>query len=422
MDPILATFLVMALLLALSVPIGIAIGIAVLTGVWVGDLPLFFFSQRLFNNFDSFPLMAIPFFILAGEIMQRGTLANSLLALCRSTAGHLQGGLAHISVLTALFYGALCGSAAATTAAVGGTMIPAMEKEGYPRDFATAVNAAGGSLGVMIPPSIPLILYGAFGGVSVSDLFLAAIIPGFLVAGGFMLTSAIIVRKRGYGIMHPKASWAERGRALRKAALALGVPVIVLGSIYGGITTPTEAGVIAVIYALVAETFITRAMTMAKLWQILVSSLSTLGMIFLVIITANALGTLLLFYNMQDVLLEGMRSITDSPSVFLLLMLGIFLVLGTFIESSAIILILTPLLVPLAVSYGINPVQFGVFMLVSLCIGFLTPPVGTNLFVGCSISGINIMALSRAVLPFIYSMIIAVLLIAYIPAISLCLL
>ena len=422
MDPILATFLVMALFLFLSVPIGIAIGFAVLTGVWVGDLPLFFFSQRLFNNFDSFPLMAIPFFILAGEIMQRGTLADSLLDLCRSTAGHLRGGLAHISVLTALFYGALCGSAAATTAAVGGTMIPAMEKEGYPRDFSTAVNAAGGSLGVMIPPSIPLILYGAFGGVSVSDLFLAAILPGFLVAGGFMITSAIIVRRHGYGIMHPKASWAERGRAFRKAILALGVPVIVLGGIYGGITTPTEAGVIAVIYALLAETFITRAMTLAKLREILVSSLTTLGMIFLVIITANALGTLLLFYNMQDVLLEGMRSVTDSPAVFLLLMLGTFLVLGTFIEATAIILILTPLLVPLATSYGINPVQFGVFMLVSLCIGFLTPPVGTNLFVGCSISGINIMTLSRAVLPFIASMIIAVLLIAYIPAISLCLL
>ncbi len=419
MDPILATFLLLALLLALSVPVGIAVGAAVLAGIWIGDVPLEFFTQKLFNNFDSFPLMAVPFFILAGEIMQRGTLADSLLDLCNSTCGHKRAGLAHISILTALFYGALCGSAAATTAAVGGTMIPAMERNKYPKAFSTAVNAAGGCLGVMIPPSIPLILYGAFGGVSISDLFLAGIVPGFLVAGAFMLVAGYICRRRNYGEILPKASWQERGRAFRKAIPALGVPVIVLGGIYGGIVTPTEAGVVAAVYAALIETFLTRSMTLVKAREILVSSLRTLGMIFLVIITANALGTFLLYYNFQDLVLGSMRSLTESPAIFMLLMLGLFLILGTFIEAAAVILILTPLLVPMAASYGINTVHFGIFMLVSLCVGFLTPPVGTNLFVGCAVSGIGIMPLSKAVLPFIGAMLACILLIAFCPSLVL---
>ena len=422
MEAVIITFVILAVFLVLSVPIGVSIGFAVMVGVWLSDMPMVFYSQRFFANFDSFPLMAIPFFVLAGDIMQHGTLSNSLLGLCRATAGHLRGGLAHISILTALFYGALCGSAAATTAAVGGTMIPAMEKEGYPKAFSTAVNAAGGSLGVMIPPSIALILYGAFGSVSVSDLFIATIVPGIMVGIAFMITSAIIVRRHGYGIMRPRAGWGERWRAFKKAALALGVPVIVLGGIYGGITTPTEAGVVAVVYALVVEGFVTKALNRRNFKRIMNSSLRTLGMLFLIIITANALGTFLLVYNMQDLIVHGMKSVTSDPHVFLMLMLAVFLVLGTFLEATATILILTPLLVPLVVSYGIHPVQFGIFMLISLSVGFLTPPVGTNLFVGCSISGVNIIDLSRAIWPYILAMIAIVLIVAFIPQLSLFLL
>ncbi|MDL2314014.1 TRAP transporter large permease [Desulfovibrio sp. OttesenSCG-928-C14] len=420
MEPaIIVIFVIMVGLLILSVPIGIAIGLAVLVGVAVSDFPMVFFSQRFFNNFDSFPLMAIPFFILAGEIMQHGTLSKNLLGLCSTAVGHRRGGLAQISVLTCLFYGALCGSAAATTAAVGGIMIPAMEKEGYPKAFSTAVNSASGSLGVMIPPSIALILYGAFGSVSVSDLFIATIVPGIMVGIAFMVTNAIITSRHNYGVMSPKATWRERLVALKKAGFALGVPVIILGGIYGGITTPTEAGVVAVAYAFFIDGVITRTLTKERFKIIMLNTLKTLGMLFMVIITANALGAVLLFYNVQDLLLSEMRNITENPHVFLLIMLGMFLILGTFVEATAIILIMTPLLVPLASSYGIHGVQFGIFMLISLCVGFLTPPVGTNLFVGCSISGVDIISLTKAIWPFILAMLVVILMVAFIPFLSL---
>ena len=422
MDPILATFLCLGLLLLFSVPIGVAIGFATLLGVWLSDIPLLFFTQRLFSTFDSFPLMAVPFFLLAGEIMQKGSLANSLLNLCRSTAGHLRGGLAQITILTCLFYGALSGSAAATTAAVGGTMIPAMEKDGYPKPFAAGINAAGGSLGCMIPPSIPLIVYGAFGGVSVSDLFIACIVPGVIAGIGFMLCAAIVIWRNDYGTISSRSSWKTRLGALNKAKYAIGVPVIVLGGIYGGITTPTEAGVVAVVYALIVELWITRAMTLRQAWQTLASSVRMLGMMFLITITATAFGSLLLFHNVQDTVMEFMNAFITSPVLFILAMHVILLILGCFMDTVATILILTPIVVPLAVNYGMSPVHFGIFMIFTLCIGYLTPPVGVNLFVACSISQCDLISLSKACIPFIISMIVCVLLVGFVPWFSLCLL
>lgn len=422
MDPLIIIGIFMVLGLALSVPIGVTIGVATVAGIIAADIPIEFFTQKLFNTFDSFPLMAVPFFVLAGEIMQRGTLADSLLDLCRTSLGHRRGGLALITIMTCLFYGALCGSATATTAAVGGTMIPAMEKDGYPRPFSTACSAAGGCLGVMIPPSIPLILFGASGNVSVADLFIAGIMPGILVALAFCMVAAWISLKNKYGIIHQRSTATERFTALKKASWAIGVPVIVLGGIYGGIVTPTEAGVVAVVYAAFVECFITRSMTGAKAREILLSTAKTLGMIMFVTITANAFGTLLLYFNVQDALVAGMQSFTANPYIFMLILLALFLILGAFVDTVAIILILTPLLVPMAITYGIDPVHFGLFMLVSLCVGYLTPPVGTNLFVGCAVSGVNILTLSRAVIPFVIAMILCTILIAFWPSLVLCLL
>ena len=221
MSSVVVLFLVLAALIVVGVPIGVAIGLATLAGLVTDGMPVMWFTQKLFNTFDSFPLMAVPFFLFAGDIMAHGTLSKSLLGLCRVFAGHLRGGLAQISTLTCLFYGTLCGSAPATTAAIGGFMIPAMEEEKYPRSFATAVNSVSGVLGVMIPPSVPLILYGASGMVSITDLFLAGVIPGLLVCAAFMVTSCIICRRNGYGVIHEKSSWKIRIKALWEAKYAV---------------------------------------------------------------------------------------------------------------------------------------------------------------------------------------------------------
>lgn len=422
MNELTLMFFIIVALLFIGVPIGVSLGIGVIGALWWADESMMFFTQKLFNNFDSFPLLAIPFFLLSGDIMARGTLADTLLNFCRTMLGHRKAGMAYITIVTCLFYGALCGSAVATTAAVGATMIPAMEKEGYPKPFATAVSASSGALGIIIPPSIPMVLYGAFGGVSVSDMFIAGIIPGCFVALMLMLAAGVICRKNSYGNVLPRASARERWQSFLEAKWALGVPVIILGGIYGGITTPTEAGVVAVVYSFIVEKFIRKSMTMAVFRKIMVNSATTLGLIMLVLITANALGNIMMLANIEESLLAHVQSLTSSPVMLLALLLTLLLILGMFVEVSAIILIFAPLLVPLVTSYGINPIHFGIAFIVSMCLGGLTPPVGVNLFIGCSISGLNIAVLTRAILPFIGAIVAADFILAYVPFLSLCLL
>lgn len=409
------------IMLLASVPIGVAIGGAVLLTMFSLDLPPIFFTPKLFNALDTFPLMAVPFFILAGEIMQRGSMSQSLLAVSRCIVGHKTGGLAHISILTCLFYGALSGSAPATTAAVGGIMIPAMEEDGYPRDFAAAVNTAGGCLGVMIPPSVPLILFGSASGVSISDLFIAGIVPGFVVAFGMMFVCWYMAKKYGYGTPKPKATMREFLAAINQAKFALMVPVIVLGGIYGGLTTPTEAGVIAVVWALLAEGLILKTLSWAKVWDAFSTTAKTTAVIFLIVATATTLGHILMYYNVPDAMLHMLSTITENRYIIILILIGFFLVLGTFMDTGATILILTPMLMPIINQSGIDPIHFGIVMIVTLAIGFLTPPVGVNLFVGCGIAKISIERLSVAVLPFVLSMLVTLAFIAYIPQLSLCL-
>lgn len=423
MDPVLLiTFGTLFLLLVLTVPIGVAIGAAVFMGMTVGGLPPVFLAQKMYGALDSFPLLAVPFFILAGEIMSKGTIADSLLAVSRCLVGHITGGMAHISIVTSLFYGALSGSAAATVAAVGGIMIPKMEDEGYPREFAAAVNSTSGCLGIMIPPSIPLIVFGSTAGVSISDLFVATIVPGMVIGGALMLISYVICVRRRYGKTHARAKFGEMLRAVAAAKWALMVPVLVLGGIYGGITTPTEAGAIAVVYALLVETFVTRSMTRRKLLDILKSTVRINAAIFLVVASATALGQIMMYYNMSGVVLKALLSITSNKHILLALMLVVLLALGTILEAVAIILIVTPLLMPVVSAIGMDPVHFGIIMLTSFAVAGQTPPVGMTLFVGASIADISIERLSVACIPYILTLVLMLVAIAYIPQISLCLL
>lgn len=422
MDPVLVTLALVALItLALTMHIGACVGLAVLAAITVGDLPIALFTQKLYSTFESFPLLALPFFICAGDIMQRGTMAPALLNLSKTLVGHITGGLSQVAVLGCGFYGSLCGSPPATVAAIGGILIPAMEKEGYPTHFSTAVNTASGTLGALIPPSTLLIMYGGTAGVSIGDLFIAILGPGLLTMLVFMLLAWGISRTKGYGVKAERAGWGLRIQAMWEAKYALLVPVIVLGGIYSGITTPTEAGVVAVVYALFAETFLTRTMTWEKFTATLVSTLRTTGMIFYVVTSATAMGVLLVYFNVDQLVVSMISDISASPIIITFMVGTLILIMGTFMEPGPIVLIMTPILLPLMTSIGCSPLQFGIMMGYGTTLGNITPPVGMNLYVGCSISGASFTSLSKAITPFILAQIFLFYLVCYWPGLSLAL-
>lgn len=420
--PVVLTLVTMVVLLVLSAPIAVAIGLSVIVGCLAGDLPVTFVIEKMVTSLDSFPLLAVPFFILAGEIMQKGTMADALLRVSRCLVGHIPGGMAHVSILTCMFYGALSGSSPATVAAVGGIMIPAMEKDGYPKDFSTAVNVSAGCLGVMIPPSVPLIIYGASVGVSVSDLFIAGILPGVFVGVCLMITSYFIVRRRGIQIVFPRATMRETLRALWDAKHALMVPLIVLGGIYGGIFTPTEAGAMAVAYALLAEGLLMRSLSWRKLYEVLKGATITNATIFIIMCCACALGQLLLIYNVSDAVASMLECVAHNKYALIAVIILVMLIAGTFMEALANIIILAPLMFPMIKAAGVDPIHFGIIMIVSAAMGFLTPPVGVNLFVGCGISKMSIEKLSIGVIPYLVTMLIALGVLVAVPQISLLLL
>lgn len=423
MDP--SLILLFSLLLgglALTLHIGTAIGVAVLAACWYNDIPFALLVQKCYDTFDSFPLMALPFFVLAGDIMQRGSMARALLDFASTLVRHITGGLSLVSVLTCLFYGALCGSPPATTAAVGGILIPPMEKEGYSKTFATSVNSASGCLGALIPPSTPAIIYGATAGCSISDLFIGGILPGIVTGAAFMIISAWISARRHYGIKAPRATAKERLVAAWNAKWALIVPVIVLGGIYAGITTPTEAGVVAAVYALFAETFINKTMTPRKVVEIFTSTIRTTGMIFYVIIMATAMGILLVSQNADAVVADMFASVSTNAYVQFFLVATLILILGTFMEPGSIILLMTPILLPVVSACGMDPIHFGVIMVFGTVVGNITPPVGLNLYVGCGLSDIPFAALSRAILPYVWVMLIIYYVLVYMPQFALLLL
>lgn len=420
--PLIVLFGVVVVGLALSMHIGAAIGMAVLAAIFVADLPFALFAQKMYTVFDSFPLLALPFFICVGTILQRGSLAKDLLNVAQTLVGHKTGGLAQVSILTCLLDASLSGSPPATTAAVGGIMIPAMKKEHYPAGFATAVSTAGGTLGALIPPSNPLIIFGAAAGVSISDLFIAVIGPGIITACAFMLLCYWYSWRYNYGEKDRRYSWKERFQAIYQAKWALLVPCIVLGGIYSGIATPTEAGAVAVVYALFAETFITKKMTREIICDILVSTARTVGMMFFVITSAAALGVILVYYNADSIIGSFLTSFSSSKPVLIFIVVTILIILGTFMEPVAMILIMTPIFMPIMLECGMDPIQFGLVMGYGVVLGNITPPVGMSLYVGCAVGKITFAEISKAILPFVLTMIAVFYLIAYVPVISLCLL
>ncbi|PWA11843.1 C4-dicarboxylate ABC transporter permease [Pueribacillus theae] len=410
-------FIFFALLL-LSTPIAVAIGLTSFIALIKSGISIDVFSRTMFSGIDSFSLMAIPFFVFAGDLMLAGGTSKRLIDMARKWVGWTTGGLPIAGVLASMFFAALSGSSPATVAAIGGIMIPSMKEARYSPKFAVGLMCAAGSLGIIIPPSITLLVYGAVAEVSISQLFIAGIIPGIFIGLVLMVFSYIIAKKQGHK-PDQKASWKEVWISSRNAIWGIIMPLIVLGGIYFGIFTPTEAAAVAIIYSLIIGFFIYKELTIRELFKVAKRSVITSSMIMLVIATAKVLSWYLTFEKIPTQIASVLLEYATSPLMFLILINILLLIVGMFMDSSAAVLILVPLFLPIAIEMGISPIHFGVVMIVNLAIGMLTPPFGLNLFVASGISKMSLTSVTRGTVPFIIVLIAALLVITFIPQLSL---
>ena len=410
---ILTLLISFAFFLLIGVPIAFVLGltplVAFLSG---GEIPHMLAAQRIFTGMDNPVLMAIPFFILAGNIMSAGGMTQRLVAFCNVLVGSFRGGLAYINVVISMLFAGITGAAVADTSAVGSILIPAMKKEGYDVDFSTAVTATSSTIGPIVPPSIPFIIYGVLGEVSIASLFLAGIIPGVLLGLSQMGVVAYYARKRNY----PKGSLISVREALKAtfdAALVLMMPLIILGGILTGIFTPTESACVAVFYALIISLFVYRDIRPIHLPKIIINTAVTSSLVMLVIGTASIFSWLLASEEIPQYITEAVINITHNRIAILLLVNIVLLIVGTFMETTASLIILTPVLLPLMNKIGVDPLHFGVIIVLNLVIGLTTPPVGVCLFIACAIGEIKLEQITKAILPFLLASIIVLLIVTY---------
>ncbi|SFG12573.1 C4-dicarboxylate transporter, DctM subunit [Desulfotomaculum arcticum] len=416
---ILVLFATLIVLLTLSIPIGIALGIATaVTLLLTSNIPLIMIAQNAFASLDSFPLMAIPFFMLAGSLMGYGGISKRLLALADSMVGFITGGLAMVTTLSCMFFAAISGSGPATVSAIGSFMIPAMREKKYNGGFAAAITAAAGSIGVIIPPSIPFVIYGVVSGASVGEMFMAGIIPGILIGIGLMLTSLIVAKKNKYAAGDARPDFGRFLKALKDSFWALLVPVIILGGIYGGIFTPTEAAVVAVVYALLIGKFVYKELDFRRTYEAFKEAALINGATTFMIGLSMSFASYLTMEQIPAQIAQSFLSYTDNKVIILILINLFLLVVGCFVDNISSMIILTPIFLPVVTKYGVDPVHFGLFMTVALATGFVTPPYGANLFVASAVSGVNIERISKQMIPFILVLIICLYLFTFVPAIS----
>lgn len=411
-------FVSLIILFALGVPIAISMGLAsAIALMWDGGTPLTVLVQRSFTSIDSFPIMSIPFFVLAGVLMEYGGISKRLVAFANALTGHFSGGLAIVTVVTSMFFAAISGSSAATTAALGSILIPAMISRGYHKNFTGAVQSVSGELGVIIPPSIPLILYGVATETSIGDLFMAGFIPGLLIGLSLITTVFIIAKRRGYK-KETRKSGKELWVAFKQSFFALLMPVIILGGIYGGYFTPTEAAGVAVAYSFIVGVLIYREIKLPKLMGIFTQSVVTTSAIMFILASAGLFGWILTREGIPQDVAQFFMGISDNPIIFLLLVNVFLLIVGMFMETNASIIILAPLLLPVAIQLGVDPVHFGIIMIVNLALGMCTPPLGINLFISAQLAKINLLQITRGMLPFYIVLLLTLFMITYIPEIT----
>ncbi|MFT5447048.1 MAG: tripartite ATP-independent transporter DctM subunit [Gammaproteobacteria bacterium] len=407
--------------MALGVPIVFALGFAPVVGFLATDKLIFMnmIVQRSFAGINQFPLLAIPFFILAGEVMNQGGITIRLVNFANAVVGHLRGGLAHVNVVTSMLFAGLSGSAVADTSAIGSLLIPAMEKAGYSRKFAAAITAASSVIGPIIPPSIIMVIYAFMMNVSVAGLFAAGLVPGLIVGFSLMAATAVISKKRNYPKAERRATLREFGVATRGAILPLLTPVIILGGILGGVFTPTEAASVAAGYALFLSLFVLKTIKFNDLGGIFLRAATSSSAILLVVGTATAFAWIATLSQVPVQMTDLIFSISDNPLLLLFLINVLLLVVGMFLDAGPAILILGPILAPTMVQLGIEPLHFAIIMCVNLTVGLATPPMGLILFVASSVSRLGVEVIAREMLPFLAIEIAVIFLITYVPAISL---
>jgi C4-dicarboxylate transporter, DctM subunit len=410
--------LTMVLCFALTISVAVSIGLSAIIGIQIGNANMLISVKEMFSSINKFPLAAIPFFILAGNIMETGGISRRLVEFAKSIVGGVQGGLPMTCVLTCMIFAAVSGSSVATTFAIGAILIPALIKHGYPTPFAAALQATAAELGVIIPPSIPMILYGVSAEVSIGEMFIAGFGPGIFIGIALMLFVHIYCRFKGWG-KNDGDGRLSFGKATWQAGWALMMPVIILGGIYGGIFTPTEASAVSVFYALVVGMLIYREIGVKDLYAILRKSVISSAVIMFIIANAGLFAFLITRAGVPDAIGVWLKEVLKSPAYFLLGVNAALFVIGMFIETSAAIIVLAPILAPVAIHFGIDPIHFGLVMVVNLALGMITPPFGVNLFAACTVARISLDRIIPYLLPFVLVILGCLMVVTYVPELSL---
>ncbi len=407
------------LLLIIGVPVALAMGLTSIVVAFQLDIPMSVLVQRMVAGVNSFPLLAIPFFILAGEIMNSGGISQKLVRLSDVIVGRFRGGLGIVNVNTSMLFGGISGSALADASSIGSIMIPMMKKKGYDTDYSVAVTVSGATQGIVIPPSHNMIIYAlaAGGGISISSLFLAGIIPGILLGLGLMVTAYVIAVKRKYPAEKP-SSFREVLKAMREAIPGLLTGVIIIGGILSGIFTVTESAAIAVAYAFLTSFVFNRDVPISRIIPVLAQTFKTLALVLFLIATSSGFAWLLALLRIPTLVSDSLLGLTDNPILITLFIIIILLFLGTILDVAPIILITTPILLPIATSIGMDPIHYGIVMMICMAIGLVTPPVGGALFVGSAIGKIPVERVIKSLLPFYLCMIVILLLVAFVPQIT----
>lgn len=416
MDIALILFVTLFVLIALNVPIAMSLGLASLTTLFFLDMPFSMYPRMVETSIGKYELLAIPFFIMGGIIMNEAGISKRLINLAKFIVGDMPGGLAIVAVCSTVFFAAVAGSGPATVAAVGTLLIPTMVAHGYRKDFASALVSSGGGIGIVIPPSVAFVIYGVVAEVSISDLFLAGIIPGLLMGVAIGIAAYIISIKRNYVGEPRQGGRREFLKLFIDALWGLAMPVIVLGGIYGGIFTPTEAAGVAALYGILVGTFVYRELTLKKLYNVFVVSGITSATVMIISANAGVFSWVITTQGFASAITDFTLSLTNNGTIIIIAILILLLLAGTIMDAVSLYFILVPILLPIVTSIGIDPVVFGVVMTVSMAIGTTTPPVGINLPVACRIGNVTLEEISKACVPFVIASIVALVIITFIPS------